>query len=133
MLEKIDENFIKRLRLIARGIARGNCDSDELVNESVEYLLKSKDKYKNHPNPIALAVLKMKGLHIDFIRKNKNLTAKKPWSSRFPRDLFSIKKHCSAFVDFLYSHYHFIANFLKLSCFSEFLYSFVDFIYACRV
>ena len=71
MLEKIDENFIKRLRLIARGIARGNCDPDELVNESVEYLLKNKDRYKNHPNPIALAVLKMKALYIDFIRKNK--------------------------------------------------------------
>ena len=75
MLEKIDKNFIERLRVIARGIARGNCDPDELVNEAVEYLLKNKDKYKNHPNPIALAVLKMKGLHIDFIRKNKNLTA----------------------------------------------------------
>ena len=75
MLEKIDRNFIERLRVIARGIARGNCDPDELVNQAVEYLLKNKDKYKNHPNPIALAVLKMKGLHIDFIRKNKNLTA----------------------------------------------------------
>ena len=75
MLEKIDENFIKKLRVIARGIARGNCDPDELVNEAVEYLLKNKNKYKTHPNPIALAVLKMKGLHIDFIRKNKNLTA----------------------------------------------------------
>ena len=75
MLEKIDENFIRRLRVIARGIAKGNCDPDELVNESVEYLLKNKEKYKSHPNPIALAVLKMKGLHIDFIRKNKNLTA----------------------------------------------------------
>ena len=75
MLEKIDRNFIERSRVIARGIARGNCDPDELVNQAVEYLLKNKDKYKNHPNPIALAVLKMKGLHIDFIRKNKNLTA----------------------------------------------------------
>ena len=73
MLEKIDRNFIERLRVIARGIARGNCDPDELVNEAVEYLLKNKDKYKNHPNLIAVAVLKMKGLHIDFIRKNKNL------------------------------------------------------------
>ena len=75
MLEKIDENFIKRLRLIARGIAKGNCDPDELVNESVEYLLKHKNKYKNHPNPIALAVLKMKGLFIDDIRKSKNFTS----------------------------------------------------------
>ena len=75
MMEKINEDFIKRLRLIAQGIAKGNCDPDELVNGAVEYLMKNKNKYKDHPNLIALAVLKMKGLHIDFIRKNKNLTS----------------------------------------------------------
>ena len=62
LLAEPDGNFIKKLRVIARGIARGNCDPDELVNEAVEYLLKNKDKYKNHPNPIALSVLKMMGL-----------------------------------------------------------------------
>ena len=75
MMEKINENFIKRLRVIAQGIAKGNCDPDELVNGAVEYLIKNKNKYKDHPNLIALTVLKMKGLHIDFIRKNKNLTS----------------------------------------------------------
>ena len=75
MMEKINEDFIKRLRLIAQGIAKGNCDPDELVNGAVEYLMKNKNKYKDHPNLIALAVLKMKGLYIDFIRKNKNLTS----------------------------------------------------------
>ena len=75
MMEKINEDFIKRLRLIAQGIAKGNCDPDELVNGAVEYLMKNKNKYKDHPNLIALTVLKMKGLHIDFIRKNKNLTS----------------------------------------------------------
>ena len=75
MMEKINEDFIKRLRLIAQGIAKGNCDPDELVNGAVEYLIKNKNKYKDHPNLIALTVLKMKGLHIDFIRKNKNLTS----------------------------------------------------------
>ena len=75
MMEKFNEDFIKRLRLIAQGIAKGNCDPDELVNGAVEYLIKNKNKYKDHPNLIALAVLKMKGLHIDFIRKNKNLTS----------------------------------------------------------
>ena len=75
MMEKINEDFIKRLRQIAQGIARGNCDPDELVNGAVEYLIKNKNKYKDHPNLIALAVLKMKGLYIDFIRKNKNLTS----------------------------------------------------------
>jgi RNA polymerase sigma factor (sigma-70 family) len=75
MMEKFNEDFIKRLRLIAQGIAKGNCDPDELVNGAVEYLIKNKNKYKDHPNLIALTVLKMKGLHIDFIRKNKNLTS----------------------------------------------------------
>ena len=75
MMEKINENFIKRLRVIAQGIAKGNCDPDELVNGAVEYLIKNKNKYKDHPNLLALTVLKMKGLHIDFIRKNKNLTS----------------------------------------------------------
>jgi RNA polymerase sigma factor (sigma-70 family) len=74
-MEKFNEDFIKRLRLIAQGIAKGNCDPDELVNGAVEYLMKNKNKYKDHPNLIALAVLKMKGLYIDFIRKNKNLTS----------------------------------------------------------
>ena len=74
-MEKLNEDFIKRLRLIAQGIAKGNCDPDELVNGAVEYLIKNKNKYKDHPNLIALAVLKMKGLYIDFIRKNKNLTS----------------------------------------------------------
>ena len=60
MLEKIDENFIKRLRVIARGIAKGNCDPDELVNESVEYLLKNKDKYKNHRKQIIYCIVKTK-------------------------------------------------------------------------
>ena len=75
MMEKFNEDFIKRLRLIAQGIAKGNCDPDELVNGAVEYLIKNKNKYKDHPNLIALAVLKMKGLYIDSIRKNKNLTS----------------------------------------------------------
>ena len=75
MMEKINKNLIERLRLIAQGIAKGNCDPDELVNGAVEYLMKNKNKYKDHPNLIALAVLKMKGLYIDFIRKNKNLTS----------------------------------------------------------
>ena len=75
MMEKINKNLIERLRLIAQGIAKGNCDPDELVNGAVEYLMKNKNKYKDHPNLIALAVLKMKGLYIDSIRKNKNLTS----------------------------------------------------------
>ena len=75
MIEEIDEIFIKRLRLIARGIAKGNCDPDELVNGAVMYLIENKEKYKDHPNFIAFTVWKMKNLFIDYVRKDKNLTS----------------------------------------------------------
>ena len=41
----------------------------------MEYLIKNKEKYMDHPNLKALAVLKMKGLFIDDIRKSKNFTS----------------------------------------------------------
>ena len=75
MKDMLNESFIKSLALIAQGIAKGNCDPYELVNGVVEYLIKNKDKYKDHPNLKAIAVLKMKGLFIDQIRKSKNLTS----------------------------------------------------------
>ena len=75
MKDMLNESFIKSLVLIAQGIAKGNCDPYELVNGAVEYLIKNKDKYKDHPNLKAIAVLKMKGLFIDQIRKSKNLTS----------------------------------------------------------
>ena len=70
MKDVLNESFIKSLVLIAQGIAKGNCDPYELVNGAVEYLIKNKDKYKDHPNLKAIAVLKMKGLFIDHIRKS---------------------------------------------------------------
>ena len=75
MLEEIDKNFIESLRVIARGIAKGKLDPDELVNGAVEYLISNKEKYMDHPNLIAVAVLKMKGLYIDEIRKTKKFTS----------------------------------------------------------
>jgi len=75
MKEKLDENFVKSLVLIAQGIAKGKCDPYDLVNGSMEYLIKNKEKYMDHPNIKALAVLKMKGLFIDDIRKSKNFTS----------------------------------------------------------
>jgi len=75
MKDKLDENFIKSLRVIARGIARGKLDPDELVNGAVEYLISNKEKYMDHPNVKAVAVLKMKGLFIDEIRKTKKFTS----------------------------------------------------------
>ncbi len=75
MLEEIDKNFIESLRVIARGIAKGKIDPDELVNGAVEYLISNKEKYMDHPNLKAIAVLKMKGLFIDEIRKTKKFTS----------------------------------------------------------
>ena len=75
MKEKLDENFFKSLRVIARGIARGKVDPDELVNGVAEYLISNKEKYMDHPNLKAVAVLKMKGLFIDEIRKTKKFTS----------------------------------------------------------
>ena len=38
-------------------------------------LISNKDKYMDHPNIKAIAVLKMKGLFIDEIRKNQKMTS----------------------------------------------------------
>ena len=75
MKEKLDENLVKRLRALARGIARGNCDPDDLVHGFVEYYLINEEKLMDHPNLIAFAVWKMKNLYIDELRKSKNLTS----------------------------------------------------------
>ena len=75
MKEKLDENFIKSLVVIALGIVRGKSDPYELVNGAIEYLISNKEKYMDHPNLKAIAVLKMKGLFIDEIRKTKKLTS----------------------------------------------------------
>ena len=75
MKEKLDENFIKSLVAIALRIVRGKSDPYELVNGAVEYLISNKEKYMDHPNLKAVAVLKMKGLFIDEIRKTKKFTS----------------------------------------------------------
>ena len=75
MKEKLDENFVKSLVVIAQGITKGSCDPYDLVNGAMEYLIKNKEKYMDHPNLKALAVLKMKGLFIDDIRKSKSFTS----------------------------------------------------------
>ena len=74
MKDKLDENFIKSLVVIALGIVRGKSDPYELVNGAVEYLISNKEKYMDHPNLKAVAVLKMKGLFIDEIRNRTCLT-----------------------------------------------------------
>jgi len=72
MKNRLDHEFIKSLVVIAAGISK-NSDPFELVNGAFEYLKKNWDRYEEHPNLKAIAVLKMKGLFIDEIRKNKNL------------------------------------------------------------
>jgi RNA polymerase sigma factor (sigma-70 family) len=75
MIEKLDENCIKSLVLPALKIMRGKGDPYELVNGAVEYLMSNKERYKDHPNIKAIAVLKMKGLFIDGIRKNQKFSS----------------------------------------------------------
>ncbi len=75
MKEKLDENFVKSLVVIALGIVKGKSDPYELVNGAMEYLISNKEKYMDHPNIKAIAVLKMKGLFIDEIRKNQKLSS----------------------------------------------------------
>ena len=41
----------------------------------MEYLISNKEKYMDHPNIKAIAVLKMKGLFIDGIRKNQKFSS----------------------------------------------------------
>ena len=53
----------------------GKSDPHELVNGAVEYLMSNKERYKDHPNIKAIAVLKMKGLFIDGIRKNQKFSS----------------------------------------------------------
>ena len=54
---------------------RGKGDPYDLVNGAMEYLIYNKEKYMDHPNIKAIAVLKMKGLFIDGIRKNQKMTS----------------------------------------------------------
>ena len=75
MKEILDENFAKSLLVYAQAILRGKSDPYELVNGAVEYLISNKEKYMDHPNLKAIAVLKMKGLFIDEIRKTKKFTS----------------------------------------------------------
>ena len=71
----MDEKFIQSLYPIAIGISKNQVDPWDLINGWVEYYLKNKENYKDHPNLKAVAVLKMKGLLIDHFRKSKKLTS----------------------------------------------------------
>lgn len=73
LVNKLDEDFIRRLALIISGKYK-NIDPFELVNRVYEYIQKNWDKYKDHPNLMAIAILKAKGLYIDDVRKQRNFT-----------------------------------------------------------
>ena len=75
MKEILDENFAKSLLGYALKLTRGKEDPWDLVNGVCEYFLKNKEKYMNHPNRKAIAIKKMKNLHIDEFRKNKRFTS----------------------------------------------------------
>ena len=75
MKDKLDENFVRSLLPYALSITRGKEDPWDLAIGAYEYLKKNEEKYKNHPNRKAIAVLKMQGLHKDEFRKNKRFTS----------------------------------------------------------
>ena len=71
MIEKLDENFIKSLVVIAQGIVGTKMDPEEIVNGAVEYIITNREKYMNHPNLEALAIWKMKNINIDRYRSEQ--------------------------------------------------------------
>ena len=75
MKDKLDENFVRSLLPYALSITRGKGDRWDLVIGAYEYLKKNEEKYKDHPNIKAIAISKMKNLHIDEFRKNKRFTS----------------------------------------------------------
>ena len=76
MKDKLDDdNFLRSLLPYALSITRGKEDPWDLVIGAYEYLKKNEEKYKDHPNIKAIAIKKMRGLHIDEFRKNKRFTS----------------------------------------------------------
>ena len=76
MKDKLDdENFPRSLLPYALSITRGKGDPWDLVIGAYEYLKKNEEKYKNHQNIKAIAIKKMRNLHIDEFRKNKRFTS----------------------------------------------------------
>ena len=66
MKDKLDdENFLRSLLPYALSITRGKGDRWDLVIGAYEYLKKNEEKYKDHPNIKAIAILKMKSLYKD--------------------------------------------------------------------
>ena len=76
MKDKLDDdNFLRSLLPYALSITRGKGDPWDLVIGAYEYLKKNEEKYKKHPNIKAIAIKKMRNLHIDEFRKNKRFTS----------------------------------------------------------
>ena len=76
MKDKLDDdNFLGSLLPYALSITKGKEDPWDLVIGAYEYLKKNEEKYKKHPNIKAIAIKKMRNLHIDEFRKNKRFTS----------------------------------------------------------
>jgi RNA polymerase sigma factor (sigma-70 family) len=68
---EITELTLKKLRVIGRGITRGNIAlADDILSGSLLYFYENFDKLQDHPNKIAYLIQKMKSLNIDHFRKD---------------------------------------------------------------
>ena len=70
--KKNGQKFLQSLHLIALGIVKNQMDLLGTGQWLGGILSKNKDKYIDHPNLKAVAVLKMKGLFIDHFRKSRS-------------------------------------------------------------
>ena len=59
------------LRRVAFARENNFAKAEDLTHDCIEYLLKNKSRYANHPNIEALGIMKLKNLHIDSFRKSK--------------------------------------------------------------
>jgi RNA polymerase sigma factor (sigma-70 family) len=62
------------LRRVAFARETSFSKAEDLTHDCIEYLLKNRSRYINHPNIEALGIMKLKNLHIDSFRKTKKET-----------------------------------------------------------
>ena len=59
------------LRRVAFARETSFSKAEDLTHDCIEYLLKNRSRYINHPNIEALGIMKLKNLQIDYFRKTK--------------------------------------------------------------
>ena len=73
---KITELHLKKLRVIARAITKGNkALADDILSGSLLYFYENYEKLKDHPNIIGYLIRKMKSLYIDHFRKESRFVS----------------------------------------------------------